>query len=245
MRFESVQRSMVITITRRKGFGLAASGVFSILLFWLADSYDVCIHYPSAGEKETTISDWASRLVRDQIWDDEAAAKIAAEKSWIALDTLDCMLGPLSLQGLGQLGLHSVQIGATSSLDTSVELVIRFAPRSKSYFLGGLGTIRSMIGQVQASIQANSGSLVFHNIEHLALTRPVGPIVTKQQVSTGGKLRSALYDGLMGICGESQSASAQVKKRCQDGENAGISKECGICGSGRWCEESDCQEMSE
>jgi RNase P subunit RPR2 len=214
----------------------------SILLYWLADSYNVCIHYPSAGEKEASIRDWAMRLSQDEGWSEEAAY-VAAEESWIALDTLDCMFSSTSLKGLVRLSLHSVQSGATFHLDTPTILVIRFAPRSRSHSVGWQDTIDSISSMAMVCARARSGSVTFHNIEHLAVSRPFGPIITPEQKKSRYELMGRLHQTLIKDCGRAQSVLDQARKRLRDGDTLRISVDCRICGKD--CEESDCQEKSE
>lgn len=213
----------------------------SILLYWLAESYDVCIHYPSVGEKESCIAEWATRLVRDEAWD-KMEAKAAAEEDWIALDTLDCMLSPDSQKGLGRLSLHSVQVGATFNLAVNVKTTIRFAPRSKDHSYGSEETIGSMAKLISACVEAQTGWVTFFNIVHLIATRPFGPATTLPMKRQKGELRLQLFNHLLKGFGRSDTRMKSVKKRCREGDTLGISKECRTCG--QWCEEYDCAEKS-
>lgn len=213
----------------------------SILLYWLADSYNACIHYPSAGEKGHAIEEWAKRLHRD-IGCEYDEAPMIAEKSWVALDTLKCMLSTDSLRGLRGLSLHSVQVGATFDLDINVKTVIRFAPRSVKYDLGCTDTIESMANLIKNCMDARAGSVTYHNLEHLVTNRPFGPVMSSEMKDTKAKLQFQLINKLMKGFGKCPIRTQQVKKRCHEGDTMRISKGCRICEE--WCEESDCSENS-
>lgn len=217
----------------------------SILLYWLADSYDVCIHYPSAGEKASCIKDWAARLIRDE-GRGKMGAEVAAEKSWIALDTLDCMLGPDSQKGLRALSLHSVQVGATFNLavnvNVNVKTTIRFAPRSRHHSYGIEETIESMAKLISGCVEAQTGWVTYHNIEHLIAIRPFGPATALPMKRQKDELRLRLYNILMRGQRDSNTRLRLIRKRCREGDSLKMSKECKICG--QWCEEYDCTEKS-